>query len=217
MRQGKLRLIRWLLALYPSPWRQEYGEEFSDLLATRPLRPSTVLDVSRGAFVQHWRTGEPWFVLGSFGLGCNLFYGILTFCLGTPTDLEGWGGTAFAIVLLLTLGFLTAARSRKPGNTPGLAAMKATGLATWPCLLTSLLMLAHLVPFTTVGPDEPVHPFAFIYRQSGAPHDGVPAWFLPWGLLVGFFLDLLFAGLIGAVGGWMGRLTLTKLQRARVN
>ncbi|WP_166427104.1 hypothetical protein [Nonomuraea mesophila] len=45
-----LRLIaESVLSLYPSAWRQRYGEEVADLVASRPVRVRTVLDLIGGA------------------------------------------------------------------------------------------------------------------------------------------------------------------------
>ncbi|MBF8188436.1 hypothetical protein ITP53_22450 [Nonomuraea sp. K274] len=38
-----------VLSLYPRAWRQRYGAEVADLIASRPVRPRTVLDLVRGA------------------------------------------------------------------------------------------------------------------------------------------------------------------------
>ena len=41
--------MRWLVRLYPSSWRERYGEEFSALLDDVPAAPRTVMDIVRGA------------------------------------------------------------------------------------------------------------------------------------------------------------------------
>lgn len=38
-----------LLRLYPKAWRDRYGEEVADLVASRPARLRTVLDLLAGA------------------------------------------------------------------------------------------------------------------------------------------------------------------------
>ncbi|TDD21330.1 hypothetical protein [Nonomuraea diastatica] len=38
-----------VLSLYPNAWRQRYGEEVADLVASRPVRVRTVLDLIGGA------------------------------------------------------------------------------------------------------------------------------------------------------------------------
>jgi hypothetical protein len=41
--------MNWLLRLYPAPWRERYGEEFSAVLASQRNSPGMVLDVLAGA------------------------------------------------------------------------------------------------------------------------------------------------------------------------
>lgn len=44
-----------ILRLYPSAWRQRYGEELSNLLEEMPSTPATTLDLLRGAVTLHMR------------------------------------------------------------------------------------------------------------------------------------------------------------------
>ncbi|MGH2462630.1 MAG: hypothetical protein ACRDFZ_03260 [Candidatus Limnocylindria bacterium] len=44
---------RWLVRLYPTAWRARFGEEFLDLLESRPLTLRAVADVLRGAIDAH--------------------------------------------------------------------------------------------------------------------------------------------------------------------
>ncbi len=41
--------MNWMLRLYPAPWRERYGEEFSAVLASQRASPRLVLDVLAGA------------------------------------------------------------------------------------------------------------------------------------------------------------------------
>lgn len=45
--------LHWLLRLYPRAWRDRYGDELSDLIATEPLNGRLVLDVALGAAREH--------------------------------------------------------------------------------------------------------------------------------------------------------------------
>jgi hypothetical protein len=45
--------MRWLLRLYPSQWRERYGEEFAEILATQRTSMGLVLDVIAGAIDAH--------------------------------------------------------------------------------------------------------------------------------------------------------------------
>ena len=48
-----------LLRLYPSWWRERYGDEMASLLETRPPDARARLDLVRGAFDAHLRNPEP--------------------------------------------------------------------------------------------------------------------------------------------------------------
>ena len=48
-----------LLRLYPSWWRERYGDEMAALLETRPPNARARLDLVRGAFDAHLRSPEP--------------------------------------------------------------------------------------------------------------------------------------------------------------
>lgn len=45
--------MNWLLRLYPAPWRERYGEEFSAVLASQRPSVGLVLDVLGGAIDAH--------------------------------------------------------------------------------------------------------------------------------------------------------------------
>lgn len=62
--------MKVLLRLYPKPWRDRYGDEFSELLAASDEGWKTNADVARGALDAHRRTGGwrmrrvvPWLLL----------------------------------------------------------------------------------------------------------------------------------------------------------
>lgn len=44
---------RWLVRLYPADWRARYGDEFLDLLESRPLNLRSAIDVVSGALDAH--------------------------------------------------------------------------------------------------------------------------------------------------------------------
>jgi cytochrome b6-f complex iron-sulfur subunit len=43
------RIARAILALYPASWRARFGDELDEIVASRPMRPSVVLDLAAGA------------------------------------------------------------------------------------------------------------------------------------------------------------------------
>lgn len=45
--------MRWLLHLYPRPWRRRYGDEFRALLEAQPRSPRMLLDAALGALDAH--------------------------------------------------------------------------------------------------------------------------------------------------------------------
>ncbi len=49
-----------LLALYPEPWRQRYGEEMRALLEDDPPGPRGLASLLRGAATAHLRPGDSW-------------------------------------------------------------------------------------------------------------------------------------------------------------
>ncbi len=50
-----MKPMRPILRLYPSAWRQRYGDELSDLLDEMPATPATTVDLLRGAATLHMR------------------------------------------------------------------------------------------------------------------------------------------------------------------
>ncbi len=54
-----------LLRLYPAAWRKEYGEEFAEMLASRPLTFRIVADVLASAIRQRLRDTPLWLTAGA--------------------------------------------------------------------------------------------------------------------------------------------------------
>jgi hypothetical protein len=56
MGAGVLRAVAGgVLSLYPKAWRERYGEEVADLVASRPVRLRTVADLAGDAWLHHRR------------------------------------------------------------------------------------------------------------------------------------------------------------------
>ena len=51
--------MRWLLQLYPAPWRERYGEEFGAVLASQRTSLGLVFDVLGGAVDAHLHPQRP--------------------------------------------------------------------------------------------------------------------------------------------------------------
>lgn len=65
------RFIEWLLLLYPTAWRAEYGAELGALLSLRPLTIPVLADVLRSAALERWRSDPVW-------APCSLFLVVWT-------------------------------------------------------------------------------------------------------------------------------------------
>jgi hypothetical protein len=84
-------MIALLLRLYPARWRTRYGDEFSALLAERPLGPFDVADVLLGALDAHLHLRG----LGSYsehrrGFPMSLRLGGFAAAIGGALMLIGW-------------------------------------------------------------------------------------------------------------------------------
>jgi hypothetical protein len=127
-----------LLRAYPRSWRDEYGEEFADVLAQERLTVSVLADVLGNGARQRLLRDEPWKICGA-GL-------LLWTCLGLVliTDsrlaphVQSWSGNALGCFSLAT-GAWTVLR-KKPGFwEPGAAAVKAAMVGISPGMLATLL------------------------------------------------------------------------------
>jgi hypothetical protein len=133
---------RWLVRLYPADWRARYGEEFLDLLESRPLTLRAVADVLRGALDAHLDpqlVGDPLLnprlptstrLLGvaAMGSGGYVILGIL-FSMGvshsTPFAEVAWtepfGSFRLAMFAPLALGGMIGVHRRHVARAPALA------------------------------------------------------------------------------------------------
>jgi hypothetical protein len=59
-------LTQLLLHIYPAAWRAEYGLEFAETLAARPITLRIAADVLRNGLWQRCRYTEPWLLGGMF-------------------------------------------------------------------------------------------------------------------------------------------------------
>ena len=79
--------MRRLLRLYPAAWRERYGDEFLELLASERRTPGKVLDVLLGALDAHLNTRlgarAPRPAAGSIG-GFAMIGGLTFRCAGGP-------------------------------------------------------------------------------------------------------------------------------------
>jgi hypothetical protein len=123
-------MIALLLRLYPTRWRTRYGDEFTALLAERPLGPFDVADVLLGAIDAHLHLrglgsasqhakGFPMSLrIGGYAaiVGAVLWLVGLAGASIDDTDSEVWPWAAFAagaIALLVALAGLSAFLARR--------------------------------------------------------------------------------------------------------
>jgi hypothetical protein len=109
-------VIRFLLALYPAPWRRRYGEEFQALLESCPLGPFDVADIVLGAIdARLTRFGLP----GAVGTGGGHHMLLRIGGLGALIGGAGWAlgainvrnegdVTTFVLLAVGSLGLLVA-------------------------------------------------------------------------------------------------------------
>ncbi len=185
-------LVAGLVRLYPSRWRDEYGEELADVLMRRPLGLGGVLNVAASAGWQQLRLQEPWLLMGVPLLILASWYWIVAFGGTSPLDLRSDAETWWtAPAIFAAAGFWTRLRT---GRGAGRAAIKVSVLATLPFFVVGLVWVAGfgqwLFGLTPFHQDQPV-PDALVL------------------LLIAPILQIPFAGLIGWLGGQVGRLART--------
>jgi hypothetical protein len=204
-------LARLLLAVYPSAWRREYGEELMDILALRAMTLAVVSDVLSSALRQRLRTSRPSTILGLASL--SLILG--RFVLSPMNYGKKWTAllqpvattfppvaitfvTAEVYVLcMVACGCWTQLRSPAgPLKQSGAAAMRMSLIAGVPITVVAVLMLVGVVDLTFMGA-QPIKP-------------------LPWVMLLSPVLRLPEAWIWGVVGGLLGRWFLRSQQSGLV-
>jgi hypothetical protein len=190
----KVRLVAGLIRLYPSRWRAEYGEELTEVLMQRPLRPGAVLNVVCNAIWQQLRMQEPWLIVGAPLLVWAFAFWIVV--LSAPVYATHIGGkpTWIGVVVFFGTGCWTVLRR---GHGGGRAAMKLSMIVTLPFFVVGLLVLVHAMRVVI----EPAGGIGFRFGSSVGQGRGDELTIL----LVGPVLQIPYAGLIGWVGGLAGR------------
>jgi hypothetical protein len=216
----KERFVSALVRIYPSQWRNEYGEELSHLLLKRPLSIAASANVLWSGARQRVRALELSTVLGLIamvvvviGLVQNIV-APLAYASGVaqsllrpsmitlPTLVVTPLKSNLYVLALVACGCGTYLRD--PARSPGLAAMRATLIAGIPVVVAAVLMLTGALAATVVGPgDAPTtfeqHGFTFTFYSTDHI---VPS---PWSVLVAALFQLPWSFLWGAVGGRLGR------------
>jgi hypothetical protein len=183
----KRHLISFLLRLYPARWRSEYGAEFANLLAARPLTVREFSNVVAHAAWQQLRLGEPWLLLGVPATLVSLI-GCAERVAGVPFAARDHGGNFAGAAIALTVFFATGCWTMwRNGKGAGRAAIWFNLLASSPYFLFGLAGVAGVLPIRTVDANE-----------SANYWRGV--------LLTAPFFQIAVAGVAGWCGGLAARL-----------
>jgi hypothetical protein len=185
---------RWvvggLVRLYPSRWRAEYGEEFSDVLLRRPLGLRTLLDVIAGAARQQ----EPWVLVGAPLTLCVAIGWVMLLTHPAYALRQHSGSPGIGLAVFFGVGLWTVLRRGVGG---GRAAMKVALLVSVPYLVLGLLTLAQVVRVVESPGGE------LSFRLSGPPSYTTSLFRLFVELPI---LQVPFAGVLGWLGGLAGRI-----------
>jgi hypothetical protein len=213
----KFRLVRSLLRLYPSIWRNEYGEEIEELLLMEPLSASVIGDVLLNAARQHLRGDEPWKISGLFLLTWSLFWTAWNSIapLSPPshslfTRAEG----CIDWLIYFATGYWTVARGGNGVWRGASAAVRAALVGIMPNLTVLTLNALGILPQILIDINGRPHPhghgIALLHIRG--PVDGVLGG-IQWALVLIPFLMAVVAQPLGLCGALLGR-TVLKL-RAR--
>jgi hypothetical protein len=146
----KRHWIAFLLRLYPSRWRSEYGAELAGLLAARPLTAREFWNVAAHAAWQQLRLQEPWLLMAVPATALSVI-GCARVMAGMPFAAreheQNFTGAAIALAVFFATGYWTMWRK---GKGAGRAAIAFNLLATAPYLLLGLASVAGLAPIATV-------------------------------------------------------------------
>ncbi len=156
----KLRLVRSLLRLYPSRWRNEYGEELEALLRSEPLTARVIVDVLLSAARQHLRYDEPWKIGGLLLLIWSLFWIAWNSLapLSPPAYLLFTRTEACILPLTyLAIGYWTDKRGGGVWRSP-FAAVKAAWMGFLPELTLLALNAMGILPQILIDIDGHPHP-----------------------------------------------------------
>jgi hypothetical protein len=189
----RARVVSTLLRIYPAAWRAEYGAELQDLLVSRPLDATAVVNVIASALRQRARYAEPSTVLGlpvMFAIAAGLVWNIVD-----PSALGGYftvlkpslktlptvaitplDGNIYPL-LQIACGAWTCRRHRGAAR-PGRAAVHMTVIACLPIFIAGVLMAAGMLPTIALTPA---------------------------GVLSAPVLALPLSAIYGVIGGWLGR------------
>jgi hypothetical protein len=217
----KRRFIAVLLRSYPAAWRQEYGAELADLLATQTLGVRVAGDVLWSGFRQRLGSPEPAMLLGCAAMLATL--GLLVANVVAPQPYGGWttvlepSSMTFpsvrvsamvgdvAAALFFCCGYWT---YRRRGGTPsqsGWAAATLCLLAGIPVVVAGVLLLLGVMDLSVAGPGQSAAAIrdglAFTYYSAGGHSPS------PLSVILFPLSRVPIAWLWGSLGGYCARWT----------
>ncbi len=149
-----------LLRLYPSWWRERYGDEMAALLETRPPDVRARLDLVRGAFDAHLRNPEPWRGPGRavaaalVAGGAWTIAGVASVGAPVPPDWPGYLDSTLSVAIVGALAILIAglgvARLAWSSSGPGLELVVLASVVTHIAWATALVVAALGGPYGAV-------------------------------------------------------------------
>jgi hypothetical protein len=208
----KPHLVRGLLRLYPAEWRTEYGEELGTLLALGPITPSVFADVLLSASRERLKRDQLWKICG----GSLFAWSVFGTFINNTAPLSGGTYESYkrlwAIIVLLT-GCLTILLKR--GGSPCRAAVKAALFGFVPEIAALTLWVSgifHPLVTNTAGPFPLVECRLALFEMTfpTVPQPG----FVVVPLAIGAIL--IRSGVIGIIGGLLGRVILFFSPRVRL-
>jgi hypothetical protein len=199
----KRRFVEALVRFYPARWRREYGAEFVDLVASRPLGAATVADVIWNAMRQQAAFGEPWILVGVPLLALNVVQYAMLILYPAPYESDSfsgghWAAAVLAILMYAGVGYWTVMRNG-PTAHAGRAAMKMSLMMNSPLCLLALLAGMGILRILVMGPGDAAtsfheHGFAMAYYDHARRAPSI----------FGIFLIPFIASIEPLAYGWMG-------------
>ena len=165
----KQRVVTALLRVYPAAWRAEYGPELTDILLTRPLSLSVIVDVLWSGLGHRAQAVEPSTILGLASMSVVLTgfvpaggpYGRNWMAVLQPTSMTfppvtvTFLGTELYVLLLIGCGCWTHLRYGGKVSRSGVAAMTMSLLAGLPVMVGGVLVICGVFSVKFLGPDLP--------------------------------------------------------------
>jgi len=200
-------VVGTILRVYPTAWRDEYGEELAAILLARPLGPRVIADVLWNGLWQRARAAEPSTVLGVASMLIILAGSVLTggaygreatavlqpTSMTFPTVTVRFLDSDVYAFLLIGCGCWTCLRHGGTAKRAGFAAMRMSLIAGLPIMAGALLVTASLLELTVAAPLHP--PSA-------------------WAMLVAPLARLPGSWIWGALGGQLGKWIVRRRMRA---